>query len=62
MYSNSKTVVEVECSIPNDLFVKVSALGKEVSTEKDFFDIGVAHILKESFDEVELEETASVEN
>jgi len=62
MNSNSKVVVEVECSIPNDLFVKVSALGKEISTEKDFFDIGVAYILKESFDEAKLEETVSVEN
>lgn len=54
-----KTVMEVECSVPNETYNRVSSLGKEVATEDDFFQIGVKLILGEVLKEKE--EESSVE-
>ena len=42
-----KTVMEVECEIPTDLFNEVVVVGKDTATDQDFFNIGCAFILED---------------
>ena len=41
--------VMIDLSVDDDVFIKVAAVGTRVATDKDYFSIGVRHILRERF-------------
>jgi len=55
--TDAEMSVMIDLSVDDDVFIKVAAVGTRVATDKDYFSIGVRHILRDRFIKESVEET-----
>ena len=47
--TSSEMSVMIDLNVDDDIFAKVADVGARVVTDKDYFNIGVKHILQDKF-------------